>query len=118
MNRISRIILGIIIVLIGIGALQKYNSISFPSFSNIQLPQLNTNVEHQNVVYEESVITDVVEKSLPSVVTVGVTTTNEQSNTQDPFDPFGGFKRIPTQDPQTNQNIGSGFIVSTDGLII
>lgn len=76
-------------------------------------------VEKQRVVYEESVITDVVAKSLPSVVTIGMVKTQQGAGTIeiDPFNPFG-FKRVPGQTQKIDQNIGSGFIVSSDGLII
>ncbi len=78
------------------------------------------NVEKQTVVYEESVITKVVEQSLPSVVTIGIskTTSANDSLQIDPFNPFGGFKRIPGGTEKIEQNIGSGFIISPDGLII
>ncbi len=74
----------------------------------------------QKVVYEESVITRVVEDSLPSVVTIGIkkTTTSQGFFEFNPFDPFGGIRRIPGRKEQIDQNIGSGFIVSKDGLII
>lgn len=89
------------------------------------LPQLNKNSANvsegkQTVVYEESVITKVVEDTLPSVVTVGITTTRETNNRVeiDPFDPFLPFRRIPGGRENVERNIGSGFIVSEDGLII
>ena len=77
-------------------------------------------VEKQTVVYEESVITKVVEESLPSVVTVGITKTTSTGNLFeiDPFNPFDPFKRVPNSARKIEQNIGSGFIISADGLII
>src|SRR3989337_2544362 len=77
-------------------------------------------VEKQTVVYEESVITKVVEESLPSVVTVGISKTTSTSDffEIDPFDPFSPFRRIPGRQQKVEQNIGSGFIISQDGLII
>lgn len=76
--------------------------------------------EKQTVVYEESVITKVVEDSLPSVVTVGINTTISQGDTIqiNPFDPFSPFERIPGKTEKVERNIGSGFIVSSEGLII
>ena len=73
----------------------------------------------QRVVYEESVITDVVAKSLPSVVTIGMIKTQQQPGTieMDPFN-FFNFRTVPGQQQKIDQNIGSGFIVSSDGLII
>jgi len=76
---------------------------------------------NQKVVTEESVVIDVVEKVSPSVVTIGV------KKTQAVFDPFQGFQdpfgffNLPRQAPQQQnieQNIGSGFIVSSDGMIV
>ena len=36
----------------------------------------------------------------------------------DPFDPFGPFRTIPGEDRVIESNIGSGFIVSENGIII
>jgi serine protease Do len=123
MNRLPRIIFGIILVVIGVIALQRFSSTRTFGFSNLfnnfKLPESNIGIDRQNIVYEESVIIDVVDKSLPSVVTVGISTTRTQSNIEvDPFDPFGGFRRTPGEEKKIEQNIGSGFIVSKDGLII
>src|SRR3989338_5695640 len=76
--------------------------------------------EIQTVVYEESVITKVVEESLPSVVTVGISKTTSSNDffEIDPFNPFSPFRRIPGDQKKIEQNIGSGFIISADGLII
>lgn len=88
------------------------------------LPALKTSTpfstKQQTVVDEESTITKVVEKTLPSVVTVGIkkTTQGRDSITIDPSNPFLPFRRIPGKQQQVEANIGSGFIVSADGLII
>lgn len=67
----------------------------------------------RSVVNEESVVIDVAEKVSPSVVTVSVQT---QQRRVFEFSPFGGFNsRIEGGRPQ---DIGSGFIVSPDGLIV
>lgn len=77
-------------------------------------------IEKQKIISEESVITNVIEKSIPSVVTVGIKKTIPQGNSYyvNPFDPFGSFEQVPGTQKETEQNIGSGFIVSPDGLII
>ncbi len=76
----------------------------------------------REVIDEESVVTKVVEKSTPSVVTVSISKTNVISNNMFPgFDIFGDFFNIPKQKPETQkieQDIGTGFIISNDGLIV
>jgi len=76
--------------------------------------------EKQTVIYEESVITNVVEKSIPSVVTVSIkkTTSTGDYFTIDPFDLFSPFRRVPGQKKQIVQNIGSGFVIADNGLIL
>ena len=116
--------ISIIVIFFAIG--QSYNLFPkkyVPDF--LQLPQFLKNEvqktqEKQTVVYEESVITQVVEESLPSVVTVGIskTTTTGGFFQFDPFNPFMPFQQIPGQNEKIEQNIGSGFIISQDGLII
>lgn len=65
------------------------------------------------MISEEGVVVDVVKNVGPSVVTVSATAPKRQVIQ---FSPFGGF----TQGVQggTQQDIGSGFVVSGDGLII
>lgn len=108
----------IIIIFIG----QKFNI-----FSNISLVKQTENInkkflptEKQTVVYEESVITKVIEDSIPSVVTVGINAIISQGDSFriNPFNPFSPFERIPGKTQKIEKNIGSGFIISSDGLII
>jgi len=88
-----------------------------PLSSLKKIPELT---EKQTVVYQESVITKVVEESLPSVVTVGISKSTTTSNVYqfNPFDPFSPFQQVPGTTKKVEQNIGSGFIISKDGLII
>jgi len=118
-------LIALLIIILAIG--QSYNLLPkinlekyFPKLNNISNDNSPKIGEKQTVVYEESVITKVVEESLPSVVTVGIMkTTQGQSYLQiDPFNPFGGFTQIPGKKQKIDQNIGSGFIVSKDGFII
>jgi len=67
----------------------------------------------ERVVLEESNVIDVVKKVGPSVVTVTVT---EPVRQVIQFSPFGGFTR--GTEGGTPQDIGSGFVVSEDGLIV
>ncbi len=68
---------------------------------------------NQRILTEESVVVDVAERVSPSVVTVSIQTPARRVFE---FNPFGGFSsRIQGGQPQ---DIGTGFIVSSDGLII
>lgn len=67
----------------------------------------------KSFVTEESVVIDVAEKASPSVVTVSITTPQRRILQ---FSPFGGFSfQNRGGEPQ---DIGSGFVVSSDGLIV
>jgi len=67
----------------------------------------------QKVLNEENVVINVVKEFGPAVVTVSAQTPQRRVLQ---FSPFGGFSsQIVGGQPQ---NIGSGFIVSTDGLIV
>lgn len=70
-------------------------------------------VVDQKVVNEESVVIDVAEQVSPSVVTVSIKTPQRQVIE---FSPFFGFRR--GVEGGTEQDIGSGFIVSESGLIV
>lgn len=77
----------------------------FPRSGNIT--QIN------KVLTEESVVISVAENASPSVVTVSMQTAPQQVLQ---FNPFSGFaSSIQGGQPQ---DIGSGFIVSSDGLIV
>ncbi len=72
---------------------------------------------------EEERRIQMIEKALPSVVTIGINFTTRQPDRiqLDPFDFFGegrGFQRVPGKERNVERNIGSGFIVSSSGLII
>ena len=64
--------------------------------------------EAVKIITEESVTIDVVKKVSPSVVTIGITKSQPVFDFNQEF----GFAR------QVKQDIGSGFIVRSDGLII
>lgn len=67
----------------------------------------------QKILNEESVVIDVAEKVSPSVVTVSIQTPRRKVLQ---FNPFGGFSQ--SIQGGEDQDIGTGFIVSSDGLII
>lgn len=75
--------------------------------------------EKVKVANEESVIIDTVKKVSPSVVTVGISkTTSRRIFEVDPYDPFGIFNAPKEQNKKIEQDIGSGFIISKDGLVV
>src|SRR3989344_3751122 len=82
--------------------------------------QLPVPGERVKVVTEENVVIDVVDHASPSVVTVGISKTRRVGDIFefDPFDPFSPFRRTPGESQQIEQDIGSGFIVGSDGLIV
>ncbi len=70
---------------------------------------------------EESVVIDVAEKASPSVVTVAISKVQRfrTSPRFDPADPFGFFRQQQglLQEKKIEQDIGTGFVISKDGLI-
>lgn len=78
------------------------------------VPQISPN--NVRILKEESVVIDTVKRVGPSVVTVVVNTPQSQGESFD-FGPFGFFE-VPENDEPESRNIGSGFIVSSEGLII
>lgn len=76
----------------------------------------------RRILKEESVIIDVVEKATPSVVTIGISKTQVIFDPfEDFFDPFWFFgypRRSQPKEEKIEQNIATGFIVKSDGLIV
>lgn len=70
------------------------------------------------ILKEESVVIDVVDKVGPSVITVGIKTTRTVNTFDGFFDPFGFFGQQTPQQQKIEEDIGSGFVVSKDGLIV
>jgi serine protease Do len=75
-------------------------------------PRTTSSIQN-HVVDESSDVIDVVKNVGPSVVTVSATAP-KRAVIQ--FSPFGGFTQGTTGG--TSQDIGSGFVVSSDGLIV
>ena len=114
MKKFLLLLLGLVVLIV---VSQKFNFLSnIPRASKTP----NQTIEKQTIVYEESVITKVVEETLLSVVTIGISTTTTIGSTFqiNPFNPFGPITQIPGTQKKVEQNIGSGFIISADGLII
>jgi S1-C subfamily serine protease len=116
----NKIFSTILFLLIGFIAASIFYIQFYPIKTNTQAQ----NVERQTVVYEDSVITKVVKNSLPSVVTIAINNGNNSSNSPLGFNQLNPLNllvpgQLSQQSPNNNnQNIGSGFIVSSDGLII
>lgn len=128
----QKTILGILLFILIVGGVISSGAfgLSWSDFSlpTLSLPKLSQSQNtppqifdgNTRVMNEESVIIDAVDKVKASVVTVGVTRTLRQRDIFElnPFDPFGGFRRIPGQSQDVERDIGSGFIISADGLIV
>jgi len=67
----------------------------------------------QKILNEESVVIDVAEKASPSVVTVSIKTPQQKVLE---FSPFFGFRQGVRGGEE--QDIGTGFIISEEGLIV
>lgn len=104
-----KLILAVAVLIIFLGL---WNIIS----DSLQKQEVELPTEKVKIVSEESVVIDSVKKVSPSVVTVvqEVSSLTQESFQFGPFSIFG----IPQEGGSSEQNIGSGFIVSTDGLII
>lgn len=85
--------------------------------SRAALPQTFT----QKILMEESVVIDVAEEASDSVVTVAII---KEQQVLEPFsfDPFGMFGNqfgLPNgKTEQIKRDIGSGFVVSADGMVV
>ena len=106
------LLVAIIIMLVAIGINKRY------------LPQISSEEKSETIktriISEESLVIKAVEKALPSVVTVQIkkTTTSADIWQFNPFDPYGSLELQPGTEETLEQSIGSGFIVSKDGLIV
>lgn len=119
------ILLSLVLILVGIGV--SYGQIKL-NWGNIDqfLPRSQSATpvfsEKVKVASEESLITDVVDKVSPSVVTISIVKNRSLSSIFDnnAFDPFSPFQIQPNnpKTPSQPQDIGTGFIVSPDGLIV
>jgi serine protease Do len=116
-------VLVVVVVMISFG----FFGLSWQSLaSKISLPlwkpstSMLAGPDYVRVTSEESVIIDAVEKVSPSVVTIGIKQTRRVGDLFEfnPFDPFSPFRRRPGRSQEIEQDIGSGFIVGTDGLVV
>lgn len=117
----------LVVVLIALLALLTAVQQFFPALKNLSntsnTPLYTDSKNQPTVLSEESIYINVVKNASPSVVTVAVTSPQISQNQIDPNDPFSFFfgERPQPQEetlPAEPQNIGSGFIVSGDGIIV
>lgn len=86
-----------------------------PSFPKNTITSPIIPLESIRLAREESAVIDVVKKTSPSVVTVGINKTNTRNIIE--INPFGSFGVPRQQSENIEADIGSGFIISKDGLI-
>lgn len=117
----SGILVGVLAVALVLAGAATDRILGIPGLDKFLPSKSGETVIERKVLNEESVVTSVVEKHGPSVVTVGIKKTEKIINPFDNFfDPFGFFN-FPQQAPQernVEQDIGSGFVVSKEGLIV
>ena len=75
--------------------------------------KVGSDTSNQKIVREESVVVDVADSVSPSVVTVSIETPRRRVLD---ISPFGGIQQ--RMEGGTPQDIGTGFIISEDGLIV
>lgn len=134
MNRINRALLisvGIVLIVVSAagGAIMD-RLYSIPQLDRYFPKPISQSVTSNNILTEESVVIDVAAKASPSVVTIAIKNPPVSNNSpfggnNQFFDPFGFFGQQPQQNnpsPNNNNNneqdIGSGFIIKSDGLIV
>jgi len=123
---LKSVVLAISVLILVLAGLQHFEPISSLTWFQELLKKPSSTVKQETssktreVVSEESVVIEVVEKSLPSVVTIAIEYTSSSGRRIEinPFDPFSPFREIPGEDRTVERNIGSGFIVSSDGIVI
>lgn len=104
-------------------------NLSLPSLNlpKIEVPKkseqtkLNEGKETVRLLNEESLIINAVDKVSPSVVTVGVVSNRRAFNPDELglFSPFFQGPEINQPEPtRQSQDIGTGFVITSDGLIV
>lgn len=123
MRRVLLIVAGIIIVIAVGQSLHVLPQIKLENYLKLPTPSqklFTPSDQKELVVYQESIVTRVIESAIPSVVTVGIDKTIQSADTLqfNPANPFAPIERVPGTTQKVEQNIGSGFIISASGLVI
>lgn len=124
MNRVNKALLIIVGILAIIGS--AAGGVAFDRLYDIPaldkyLPRpIQQPITQRSVVNEENVVIDVAEKVSPSVVTIGIKNPTSRRSVQyfDPFGFFGQPQDTPAPNDNNEQDIGSGFVIAKDGLIV
>ncbi len=95
-----------------------------PGFAGLK--KIDPQVSKQQILIEDSAVIDVVKKSMPAVVSIVVSKDVPNIQSLNPFDQFFGGQLNPgngqSNPPQGSQKQkvggGSGFFISSDGLIL
>src|SRR3990167_1103836 len=110
MRKLIILVVVLLVVLGIIGAAGKYA----PSLEKTK-EAFKKSDEKVKIVSEESVVIDVVKRVGPSVVTIAAKSAiDERMLFNDPF----SFFDIPRQRQTEPQDIGSGFIIAKEGIIV
>ncbi len=115
------VLVALLVLLLGVGISSGLLGLNWEKFQLKTASPLPQKQEVTKVVNEESVVIDVVDKVSASVVTIGISKTQNVGQVFEinPMDPFSIFRQQPQppQQQKIEQDIGTGFIISSDGMI-
>ncbi|HVZ66706.1 MAG TPA: trypsin-like peptidase domain-containing protein [Patescibacteria group bacterium] len=109
-----RLIIFVVILAVILAIWEAFTNYAPALLNKQSVPSINT---VSPFVKEQSDVIDVVKNVGPSVITVGVKTSDRASQENSPFS-FFFQEPTPTIGKQEEDYIGSGFIVSKDGLVV
>lgn len=113
-------VLGLSLVSGAVGFRLREFAPEIPWLSYFVPQRIETQTHTREIFKEESAVIDVVKELNPSVVSVGVVRERKIIDFfgSDFFDPFGFFRQPQSRTEQEEASIGTGFIVSSDGMIV
>lgn len=114
------ILIALLAIFLAVGVSQSQFKDRLGDFFKVPKASQITQNEKIKVLTEESLITDVVEKVSPSVVTISIVQSRSIGRIFEinPFDPFDVFRQREGSTQKVEQDIGTGFIVDPNGLIV